>query len=1063
MFRRATHRRWCALLGVGLLACVAGPASAFDDPEADDDALRGYLSANGLLNRGLHALAEKEYREFLREYESHPKTPIARYGLAVCLYRTEQHAAAAKELALLSDDDDFAFAAEARAILGQCRLALKEYAAAAKAFEELLREHKSHALADDAAALLIEAYYLDGKHKAAARQSAKFESRWPKSNLRERTLFFWGLSDMALGDHKAAAERFSQLLKTFPQSNFSEQTAFLLAQCHHREGALDQAMRWYRRVLKNAEGEHTPDALFGLATLLHKRGDPKGAGELLDKLLQQHADSPLVTQASLLRGRTWFEQSEYARAAEMFGHVERADGELAAQAAYWLAKCRLREGAFAQAARRLKKALERHPKSELRPEMRYDLGVSLARAGEEKAAIGALETFLSEHPQHAMAADALSLLATLEHRQSNYERSRTLCRRFLDEYDDHGAAGGMRFLSAENDFLMERYEDALRGYRRFLSKHGRDPQAAKAGYRLGMTLFRLERFDEALPPLHEAAELARSDDSFRACELMLGEIFFQRGEWKPAEEHLRAYVAFGLDKPSADDALLKLGLALQRQDKHGEARRAFERLLAEFEDSPHRLHAIFERGQTLVALNETDEAIGAFTQTVKEGPKSRFAPFALNHLGAIAARRDQRQQAAEYFSRVLDARPDQELEAEVLFQLGETLLASSRFEAALGSFKRFLEKHARHKLAPRAQARLAVALARLDRPKDALKAIQRVESKHAKQLDDATRTSLRYEKAWCLRELGRGDEAAAEYRGLLKTGTDPALTAHALLELAEIEAGGKQYKEAVTLLERFRIATETSDVEISADARAQALYRLGVCRFELGNSKEAGDTLEEFLSSFPDHKLAASASFFCGEALLKIRRNERAAKHFARVVEDFKDDATYGPALLRLGECLSALQRWARSEEVFNEYLRTGADNQHWYQARFGVGWARENQQRYGEAIDAYREVAKRHKGVTAARAQFQIGECLFAQEQLEEAVRELLKVDILYAYPEWSAAALYEAGRCFEQLGRAVEARAQYKTVREKHPKSRWAQLAAQRLAAVSDGALPGGRNRDQ
>jgi TolA-binding protein len=98
-----------------------------------------------------------------------------------------------------------------------------------------------------------------------------------------------------------------------------------------------------------------------------------------------------------------------------------------------------------------------------------------------------------------------------------------------------------------------------------------------------------------------------------------------------------------------------------------------------------------------------------------------------------------------------------------------------------------------------------------------------------------------------------------------------------------------------------------------------------------------------------------------------------------------------------------------------------------------------------------YAIVTGKHQGPTAARAQFQIGECLFAQGKHDEAVRELLKVDILYAYPEWSAAALYEAGRCFEAMNQTEKARAQYEQVREKHGQTRWASLAAKRLTALA------------
>ena len=151
------------------------------------------------------------------------------------------------------------------------------------------------------------------------------------------------------------------------------------------------------------------------------------------------------------------------------------------------------------------------------------------------------------------------------------------------------------------------------------------------------------------------------------------------------------------------------------------------------------------------------------------------------------------------------------------------------------------------------------------------------------------------------------------------------------------------------------------------------------------------------------------------------------------------------------------MQHWSASEQVFSDFLKRFRDSRHWYQAQFGVGWAREHQKQFDEAITAYREVVAKHQGPTAARAQFQIGECLFAAQRYDKAVRELLKVDILYAYPEWSAAALYEAGRCFEKLGKLVEARNHFKQVTDGFVRTRWAELATERLTALPASTLPG------
>jgi TolA-binding protein len=144
---------------------------------------------------------------------------------------------------------------------------------------------------------------------------------------------------------------------------------------------------------------------------------------------------------------------------------------------------------------------------------------------------------------------------------------------------------------------------------------------------------------------------------------------------------------------------------------------------------------------------------------------------------------------------------------------------------------------------------------------------------------------------------------------------------------------------------------------------------------------------------------------------------------------------------------------------VFAAYLDRFGDSELWFQAQFGVGYARENRGQQDSAMEAYRKVIDRHSGPTAARAQFQIGECLFAQKKHSGAVRELLKVDILYGYPEWSAAALYEAGRCFEELKQPEQARAQFTQVKEKYPDSEWAKLATQRLASNTDAPPVGGQ----
>src|SRR5437867_8272152 len=101
---------WCALSS----ARADDPTAPLDSSAAE---LREYYSGNGLLQRGLYELAAAEYRKFLSAHAEHEKAPIAHYGLAVCLFRTQQYDAALVELNPLAARQEFAYAAEVAIML----------------------------------------------------------------------------------------------------------------------------------------------------------------------------------------------------------------------------------------------------------------------------------------------------------------------------------------------------------------------------------------------------------------------------------------------------------------------------------------------------------------------------------------------------------------------------------------------------------------------------------------------------------------------------------------------------------------------------------------------------------------------------------------------------------------------------------------------------------------------------------------------------------------------------------------------------------------------------------
>jgi TolA-binding protein len=844
----------------------------------------------------------------------------------------------------------------------------------------------------------------------------------------------------------------------YPKGQFADRVALLLGQSLQRSNDPQKAIAQYRAVLKQAGGEGQADALFGLATLLHQQKKADEAAGLLDQLIEKYPQNKLMGPALLLRGRISFEAQKYDEALATFQQAAKVDGAPRDETAYWLAKCELRRGQFAEAAARLADALRDSPKSALAAEMTYDRGVALMRAGDSPNALEALKGFSAKFPEHALAADALYLQAMIEHEQRQFTPSREHCKAFLAKYGGHTLASSVAFLAAENDFLDEHLPEAISGYQRFLQDFPKDSQVPKAKFRLGSALYRQQDFDAARLPLAQVVKGRNTPEEFRRGLLMLGDIAFSQEKWPEATQLMLDYLSFGADQPGADDALLKLGLAQTRQNKNNEALACFKSLIDQFPQSVHHTQALFETGQILLANKDLSAASNAFSSVLTDSKDDRFAPFALNHLASIAMQQQDFAKAAELFEQVAQKAAGTDLEPEAVFQRGQALMATKQFKPAGDAFALLVQKFPQFARIPQAQAQRAIALARQGEEVDALKAIELVQRDYGSKLAPDLLAGVMYEKAWCLRELGRNEEAATAYRDLLAAHDKQPVSAHALLELAEIEAAVGHHKESAELLTRLRAFGNEKALDVSADVKEPALYRLAVCRFELGQHQDAANLCEELIRDFPQSQFLASAHQFCGEALFKLDKPQQAGEHFKIVVEKFPADPAFAPSLLRLGECQAATDHFDQSEQTFVDYLKRFADSELWFQAQFGLGWARENQRRFDEAMADYKKVIEKHGGATAARAQFQIGECLFAQKKFEDAVRELLKVDILYGYEEWSAAALYEAGRCFEELTKTTEARTQFEQVQQRFPQSRWAKLAAQRLAAIAGRPVSGG-----
>ncbi|HVW37307.1 MAG TPA: tetratricopeptide repeat protein, partial [Pirellulales bacterium] len=202
-------------------------------------------------------------------------------------------------------------------------------------------------------------------------------------------------------------------------------------------------------------------------------------------------------------------------------------------------------------------------------------------------------------------------------------------------------------------------------------------------------------------------------------------------------------------------------------------------------------------------------------------------------------------------------------------------------------------------------------------------------------------------------------------------------------------------------------------------------------------------------TAFPTGPLTPDATFMEAESLFKQGKYAEALAVYAQVKNPpGKDFAAL--ALLHAAQAEAKLKHWPQSLALLERAVKEHADSDYLPEMLYEQAWAKQNLGQADQALSLYEEVTAKTDREVAARARFMIGEIYFEQKNHGEAIKNFFKAAYAYSYPEWQANAHYEAGRCFEVLGKKDQAKKSYQEVVDKFAQSDKAALAKERLSAL-------------
>ncbi|MFT5526026.1 MAG: TolA-binding protein, partial [Pirellulaceae bacterium] len=213
----------------------------------------------------------------------------------------------------------------------------KEYALAETEWKSFLSKFAKDPLAGKAQHYLGVCQMLQKKYAPAVESFSKVVADHPKVESIEDAYLNKGWCQFQLGQagnaeaFTASAKTFDEMMTKFPQGKYLDQGLFFQAESNYLLGNKKEAVASYDKLIKDhKESSLRTDALYALGVTQEELGEYAAAGTVYDLFLEECKESPLVTEVRMRKGETVLQAGNHVEAEKIFAAVSAVEGFVSA-------------------------------------------------------------------------------------------------------------------------------------------------------------------------------------------------------------------------------------------------------------------------------------------------------------------------------------------------------------------------------------------------------------------------------------------------------------------------------------------------------------------------------------------------------------------------------------------------------------------------------------------------------------------------------------------------------------------------------------------------------------
>ncbi len=1069
---------------VAMLACIglANAAVAQEDGQSSRRAIAYYADAAGFQNNAAYELAIEEWQKLLKEFPDDPLADKAWHYLGVCFIQLEKpdyaQAIPAFERSLQGKKLDIH--EESLINLGWCLFNQAREAKpgtrrqqdglqkAKRRLSEFLSEHSDGKYLDQALYYLGEIEYALGNIRPAISYYKKLlQTRsLSKSSLRADARYALAVAYEEQKDTSQAERQFALFLEGHPQHRLAPEVSVRLADLKLAANQPGEAVRLLTPL--TAKSQTMADyALLRLGYALSLQGKADEASQQYLKLLREHPDSQHAQTAALSVGQSLFSSGQYDEAIEQFKLVLAGKDAQAAEAAHWIAVTLLRQNKPQAAIQLLDDALQWSDDAPNAIALRMDYADALyAIPAQLEKARAAYELIASENPKDPLAPRATYNAAFAALQLGEFAAARKWSEQFLARFPQDPLRNDVAYVAAEALLQEGEHEPAVKAYTKLRQVDPKNPAFPMWTLRLAMAHYLAGNYDQSINLLKREVGSLQQDDQRAEAQFILGASYLYSEEPRQAISELTASHRTSDRWSSADEVLLILAEAHQRNKDNAAAKKTLESLLKKYPKTRLKAQVDYKLAQLSAAMNEFEQAISKYESIVQNPDASNYHSFADYGIAWCLMQQDKHQAALVRLQKLLRAGAEGVIGDEARLAEGVCLRKLGQVDQAVRSLRSFLRSSPSDMSLANALYELGLAYTEQGNLEDANRQLERIlrEIPNYPALD-----KVLYELAWNYQE-GENTAASAKYfERLSEQYPNSEYAGEATYMLAQDMYESKRYRQAATVY--TSVLSKTRDPQLLEKAK----YKLGWSLFQQALYPQAAQRFSEQARDFPQGALAVDSLFMLAECSFKqddfgaALRGYQQARNTLEQTADSTAASDQVKTLIYLhgAQCLREQEKWSECERWLETILQRYPKSPYLPTALYELGYCKQNQNQLEEALAHYAEVATNYRTEVAARSRFMMGEVYFSQRDFAKAIPEFQRV--MYGFggdkapPEiknWQVKSAYEAARCSEVLiqnlrgdGRdkiVKTAKEFYRFIVEKHATHELAAQAQSRLGEL-------------